>query len=148
MRVCRAMASAPEAARPDEDDDPERSDEDEEQRAERERLEYNEDYAQPAVPRTQTTANIPIPNTGLPPESKVWHARLPNYLALVKTAFDPNDETTWEDDVSAKVDKVQDGERKPSLPVADEDKIRWRWIKDPVTGEAVSTPVYQHAADN
>ena len=116
---------------------------------ERARQEYPESDGERAVRNLaahRTVATIPILNVGQPPESKVWHARLPTFLALVKTAFVATDDTTWENEIEPVMEaessqrKNDADEVKPVHNVADEDKIRWRWTQDPLTAETVLSP--------
>jgi RNA polymerase-associated protein LEO1 len=109
------------------------------QRAERKRMEYDEaegsdrDVTPDYEEKEQTIAEIKLGNFGRPPEGKVWHARLPNFLSLDSTPFD---HATWEP--PTKEDNAEDEEgarQKAELP--DENVIRWRWGKNE-KGEDVS----------
>lgn len=83
--------------------------------------------------KEQTIAQISIGNFGRPPEGKVWHARLPNFLSLDSTPFDP---ATWEPPVKDEAEPEDEGGRqKAELP--DENVVRWRWGKND-KGEDVS----------
>ena len=102
------------------------------QREERKRMEYDEadgserDSTPEFEEKDQTVAQISLGNFGRPPDGKVWHARLPNFLSLDPAPFD---QPSWEPPVREEVDPDDDAARhKAELP--DENVIRWRWGKD------------------
>jgi len=116
------------------------------QRDERKRMEYDEaegsdrDQTPQFEEKEQTIAQITLGNFGRPPEGKVWHARLPNFLSLDSAPFD---QSTWEPPVKEEAEADEDGGRqKGELP--DENVIRWRWGKND-KGEDVSRLVASQA---
>lgn len=121
---------------------PKAEDEDEEQlseteQARRQELEYPEPEGDPTSTEEKVIADISLLANPVPAQSKVWHARLPNFLALETKAFD---DATWEPPtVGEEVEDGEEGERKP--PVPDENVIRWRWGVD-AQGKPVS-PSFQ-----
>lgn len=84
---------------------------------------------------TEHEARIELGNFPLPRKRKVWHARLPNFLALEEHPFD---ELMWEspempppgeaDETPEERASREIRETKASLP--DENVIRWQWAKD------------------
>ncbi|KAI5474423.1 RNA polymerase-associated protein LEO1 [Pseudohyphozyma bogoriensis] len=96
------------------------------ERAERERLEYNEGSQSPqvmeGVEKQEAIAQIELANFGIPESDKVWHAKLPNFLALKPQAFD---EMMWEPE-----EEEEELKENAKTVVPDEYVVRWRWAKD------------------
>lgn len=105
----------------------------------RNQLEYPEPEGDPTSTTEETIAAITILAKPIPTQSKVWHARLPNFLALETKPFD---KATWVPPTEAEEEDSQtageEGEKK--APVPDENVIRWRWGKD-AQGKPVSLSV-------
>lgn len=117
--------SVPELATQDENDQEQLS---ESEQARRNELEYPEPEGDPTSTEEQTIAEITILANPIPTQSKVWHARLPNFLALETKPFE---KATWVPPVEVEEEDSQgaeEGEKK--APVPDENVIRWRWGKD------------------
>ena len=126
--------SVPELATQDENDQEQLS---ESEQARRNELEYPEPEGDPTSTEEQTIAEITILANPIPTQSKVWHARLPNFLALETKPFE---KATWVPPVEVEEEDSQgaeEGEKK--APVPDENVIRWRWGKD-AQGKPVSPP--------
>lgn len=113
-----------------------------EELAHRQRLEYDEDGEDEnmeVVKKQEAVAQVELANFGIPTTSKVWHARLPNFLSLQTQAFD---EVMWEPEEIEEPAPSQSQEGPESTPgtldtpgtpkttVPDENVIRWRWVKD------------------
>lgn len=102
----------------------------EEERQRRRELEYDEgDDEAMQVTKEERVAQIELANYGVPTGGKVWHARLPNFLELNPTPFDPE---SWQpqDDVELESQGDDSPAPKRKAPVPDENVIRWKWTQD------------------
>ncbi|KAL8278664.1 hypothetical protein RQP46_008956 [Phenoliferia psychrophenolica] len=127
-------AAATRAVEPEDDDDGLTA----EERARRTELEYGEDDNEEmeVVKKSEAIAQVELANFGMPQASKVWHARLPNFLALQPQAFD---DVMWEPEDSEEqlppTPSQGEGAADATAPggttksdVPDENVIRWRWV--------------------
>ncbi|GAA5827503.1 hypothetical protein JCM11251_003837 [Rhodosporidiobolus azoricus] len=123
-----------------------------EEAAARRKLEYDEDeggdedlFGEGGVGAAQhetrdvVQAQVPLANFSVPPDGKVWLARLPGFLQI---APNPYDEGTWQPEDGEDEKPVEEeegsqsqGDVKPKINggrgrVPDENVVRWRWTKN------------------